>query len=162
MVKIKPRLIQEQEKETFLEDGEDSNENYQPFGAHMDTCCVEENQYESVPPNMSLRHVQGVRRDHVQSRPMQHVAPKSSKPIGAMPMPKPKPVDNHNFSFLGTVRDEEGKFLTTDTPESYILEKTKLQNMSKFTFKKSKGRLQKKRVNLGTLSLFQSTPPPLP
>ena len=75
IVNIKPRLIQEQEKETFLEDGEDSNENYQPFGAHMDTCCVEENQYESVPPNMSLRHVQGVRRDHVQSRPMQHVAP---------------------------------------------------------------------------------------
>ena len=125
-VTIKPRLIQEQEKETYLGDDEDSNENYQPFGAHMDTW--EENQYESV---------QGVRRDHVQSRPMQHVAPKSSKTIGAMPMPKPKPVDN--FSFLGTVRDEQGKFFTTDTPESYILEKTKLQNMSKFTFKKSKG-----------------------
>jgi len=98
----RPRLIQEQEKETFLEDGEDSNENYQPFGApkvvglvcprcrkickgptnlkaHMATCGVEE-PYESVSPNMSPRQkpheqVQGVRRDHGQSRPMQHVAP---------------------------------------------------------------------------------------
>jgi len=98
----RPRLIQE--KETLIEDSEDGNDNYQPFGetqpqmvglrcprcriicrgptklkAHLSTCGVEE-QYEPASPNMSPRpkpheQVQGARRDQVQARPMQHVAP---------------------------------------------------------------------------------------